>query len=268
MSIEQFESTEVREEAFDGELQRIPIRHDLSNGRWYEFQGAFKPSSTTILNVLSKGSYFENWLKEKGYRADEIGQAAADRGTRMHFNIDSLVNGVSIYPEEMEMPMDEVKLLQGYVQWHKDIKPDIIGHEYCLWGDEPWCGTADNICIIDGKDLPKKIQKVLGMQKRLHLIDYKSGNHYPTHQLQLTSYGLLAKQVFAEQLMKLKQSRPIISVLRLYSFRTEKPRYDWKFYDYDIRGLRHAYNLWVKFNGTEPNLPPKLPEVITLEEKT
>ena len=82
-------------------------RHDL-NGRWYAPIGEtdpvlFKPSVTTILNVWDKGVGFETWLKNNGWRSDEIKDKAAELGTIVHELIDRLVRGEIVNLEQVDI---------------------------------------------------------------------------------------------------------------------------------------------------------------------
>ena len=42
----------------------FPKRHDSPDGRFYEYNGIYKPSVTTVIgNVITKGKGFEDLLK-------------------------------------------------------------------------------------------------------------------------------------------------------------------------------------------------------------
>ena len=240
-------------------------RYDLSSGRWYmrEIDGVeiFKPSVTTVLNVIDKGYGFNKWLGNSfGYEAAmEYATFTADRGTRGHINIQSLIAGIPVPTEGMEDI--EIKMLMGFVQWYNDYKPEILSCEETLWDrDYPVAGTADLVCRIDGK---------------LHLIDYKTGKHYDTHQLQLTAYGQLHKRLHDYEKEEMGDKEPILSVLRLYEWRDNPdmiPKYDWKKYKSDDVSLDHAVQLWKWQNkikdlsGFTPKIIEELPSVLILNE--
>ena len=237
-----------------------PQKLDLPNGRWYlqniDGKDVYKPSVTTVLGVLDKG--MDKWYKTYGFECDRIGQIAMDRGTRVHENIDAMVQGVTLKRVmtngEWNIPDDEWKMLMGWKQWYIDVQPNILYHEYNMWVDsEGFAGTGDCICLIkDAKG-----------NEKFHIIDYKTGKHYPDHQLQLTGYGLLGKGEFDNMLKTFHQEYPLISVLRVYEWR-DTVKYDWKKYKYDEDSFRQIVSLWKKRHGSTPSLPAVLPMEISI----
>lgn len=234
------------------------IRHDLSNGRWYsriiDGKNIFKPSVTTVLGVLGKGIGFERWLGNSfGYEAAmEYANFAADRGTRVHINVQSLLEGIPIptgVGTENAMPPNEIKMLMGFQKWWEDNDPQTLFCEETLWDEKfPLAGTADWIGVIDGK---------------IHLVDWKTGKHYPTHNFQVTAYGDLFMLKYKHLLTEHKQKYPIISVLRLYEWRG-RPKYDWKIYPRNKTALSQVIKLWQWHGNDTPNMPEELPEIIQL----
>lgn len=230
------------------EMNDFIFRHDLKNGRWYTKKDVWKPSATTVINIVDKGFGFEKWLGDSpSYElAMDYARMTADRGTRVHLNVGALLAGQLIQTENLEQIDIETKMLMSFIQWYQDIKPEIIDVEHTMLSPTyPVAGTADLRCYINGK---------------LHVIDFKTGAHYPSHQLQLTAYG----QLTAIEMDLSPEKSPIISVLKLNDWR-KKPTYSWKKYDYDHERLMSAVSLWTWMYGSEPKIEEPLPEVLTLE---
>ncbi|KKM62225.1 hypothetical protein LCGC14_1523760 [marine sediment metagenome] len=236
----------------------FPERHDLGLGRFYQVEDLYKPSDTTILNVIDKGYGFKKWLGDShGYeKAQEYAEFTADRGTRVHLNASELLDGFPIQTdhEENVMPEFEIKCLLGFIKWHEDYKPEILANEICLYDPTfPTAGTADIICLMDGKPWKQK-------GNVLALLDIKTGKDWPIHQLQLTGYGLKFEGLFEE--------KPYLATLGLYEYRKDI-KYRLKTYDYDEGAFVNAYNLWCwQNNWTEEKemvIPEELPKILTLD---
>lgn len=225
----------------------IPTRHDTALGRFYEHEGIMKPSATTVLKIISKGKYFEQWIADfGGYRmVNNYVKEAADRGTRTHINAEALQSGMEVHTEGM--PRDEVLMVMAFEEWVNAVKPKFIASEIAMWHPNyPVAGTADIVCTI---------------RDQLFLIDIKTGGKYDTHELQLTAYGRLYELIYGK--------KPSISVLKL-SVSKGRPKYEAIRYGYADEALAHAIGLW---NWKNPNLPkpPKprieLPEIIKLDKE-
>jgi hypothetical protein len=54
------------------------------------------PRVTKILDIISKGKAFNNWLKDKGKEADTLLSDAGDIGSSLHNRLEEI--GKGIYP--------------------------------------------------------------------------------------------------------------------------------------------------------------------------
>jgi hypothetical protein len=116
----------------------------------------------------------------------------------------------------------------------------------------PWAGTADWVVKIINKK---------GKEERW-LVDFKTGNAYNTHQLQLTSYKILWESLFPEH--------PIdgIACLYLKSGWRKEPNYTFKKYKFDPKTWNEvvAVSEWAN-NSPVPSFPPDLPTTFSLIEE-
>ena len=178
--------------------------------------------------------------------AERIGKEAMEKGTRVHINCEALLKGLPfmITPELIKNNEDEIKMLMGFILWYRETNPEVIETEKMLFHpNHPAAGASDIICKIDGE---------------WWVIDIKTGNHYNTHQLQLTAYGWLVKDIFG-----LKDT-PKIGVLRLYAWKG-KPKYDLKEYEYADSEWTAANILYRWMGASEPSKLPDYPETLSIE---
>jgi|TARA_B100000315_G_scaffold91665_1_gene84373 hypothetical protein len=223
-------------------------RHDSPAGRFYEHNGIYKPSVTTVIsNVITKGKNFERWIGDKGTaEADRIGKEAMERGTRVHLTAESLLNGLpyNITPELIKNHEDEIKMAMGFILWHTNANPEIIGTEKILYhSNHPAAGACDIYCKVGSEHW---------------VVDIKTGNHYNTHQLQLTAYGWLVKDIYG------LEELPKIATLRLYAWKG-KPKYDWHEYKYADSEWTACNILYNWMGAQEPSRLPDYPDVLTLK---
>lgn len=66
------------------------------DNRFYNRNGEYYPSVTSILQYFPKGKFFENWLKDVGHNADVIAKKSADEGTQTHSLIEKYLTGEQI----------------------------------------------------------------------------------------------------------------------------------------------------------------------------
>ena len=209
-------------------------RVDTNIGRCYTpdvmDQSTWKPSVTTMENIISKGIMFERWIANfGGYDkvCDYVGKKADD-GTLVHEYIEDLLNkGKVDLPKDTEEHIK--KYMQSFIEWYNEA--DIIPVELELQlyhKDVPFSGTADLVGYLDGK---------------LVMIDWKTGYEYPTnHQIQLCCYKELFDQIFPKD--------PIKHIYGLYvkSGWRKKPTYKLREYKYDNKISEALDYLW-NFNN-------------------
>lgn len=150
------------------------------NQHWYgihkgkKFLGYF-PSATTILNAYPQGAHLNKWIGENGWNESQrILKEAGARGTKVHDAIELLLDGDQLWSHQFSL--DEWSRINSFVDWYKEVKPEILGVEVALFSKKyGYAGRVDCVCIIDGK---------------LTVIDWKtSGSMYPHFPLQYASYA-------------------------------------------------------------------------------
>lgn len=144
------------------------------NGRFYQADGVWVPSVTTILSVYPKSERFDRWLGESSSYEEAIAKrnAAGDRGTQVHDAIARLIRGEEVDLTDADPKV--AKLTQGFVNWYEATKPRVIASEIFVHGDG-YAGTCDLVCEIDGE---------------VWVIDYKtSAAVYTSYHLQTAAYA-------------------------------------------------------------------------------
>jgi hypothetical protein len=156
--------------------------------RWYynEKLGIYRPSSSWISSYYPKGIAFYKWLGEKGWNeAEAIKHEAGNRGTRVHMAVEALTKGATIAMTDMapnqntgfmeEFSVEEWEAIMSFVDWYKEVKPEIISLEQTVENSETnYAGTLDLKCRINGQ---------------IWIIDYKTSQYiWPSHEIQLSSY--------------------------------------------------------------------------------
>jgi len=195
------------------------FRIDTNVGRCYTpdpmNEKAWKPSVTTMENIISKGNMFERWIANfGGYdKVCEYVGKKADDGTLVHEYIEELIkNGIVSLPYATENHIK--KYMLSFIEWWTSTKIITVGTEVQLYHDDiPFSGTADFLCYIDGK---------------LCMIDFKTGNEYPTsHQIQLCCYKELFDKIFPNDRIE------HIYCLYVKSGWRKKPNFKLREYKYD-----------------------------------
>ena len=70
---------------------------NVLDSRFYQRNGKYYPSVTSILNYFPKNQFFHSWLKDVGHNSDIIVQKAAKEGTQVHNAIEQYLNGEEIH---------------------------------------------------------------------------------------------------------------------------------------------------------------------------
>lgn len=228
------------------------FRIDTNVGRCYTpdpmNEQAWKPSVTTLENVISKGAIFEKWIANfGGYdKVSEYVGRKADDGTLVHEYIEQLIKG-DVISLPLDTPEHIKKFILSFIEWWDNTEIIPVGTEIQLYHDDiNFSGTADFICYIEGK---------------LCMIDFKTGNEYPTtHQIQLSCYKELFDRIFPEDTID------HIYCLYVKSGWRKKPTFKLREYKYDSTISGALNYLWM-FNNranktkiiskTENQLPNK-----------
>ena len=156
-------------------------------------------SSTTILNVLSKGYGFNTWLKTHGNDCDRLMNEAATKGTIIHVCCSIIAGGedlrtdTKLYDKGNTYEITEAiyNNILAFKKFYNEHRPVIKAIELSLYSrDIPFAGTADYILVMADKNGNPK----------LCIVDIKTGKEYPkSHELQLVSYKLLFDAIYGKE---------------------------------------------------------------------
>ena len=134
------------------------------------------------------------------------------------------------------------KRLMGFERFWEDYKPITFASEIQLHHkDVPFCGTADFVGMITNPKTEKS---------EITLVDYKTGNPYKVHQIQLSAYAMIWNKLFP----KYKITK--VATLHLKDTWIKKPTYTLKYYKIDYNLVKNAYDLWVWNNENAKGDPP------------
>ncbi len=175
------------------------LRITSLNERWYSRniinkktglkERVYYPSSTWISGYYPKGVYFHKWLAGKGWsEVEALKQAAADRGSRVHYACQDLDEGKEIKITEKyinpstgkkeELSKDEVDCIISYRNFIDELRPELFANEITSFGDV-YAGTADKIFGIKE-----------GKYRQIWIVDLKTSQSiWPEHELQISSYS-------------------------------------------------------------------------------
>ena len=251
----------------------------LSNGRWYHAIGDtnvnnWKPSVTTVLSVIDKGSGFNAWNRNYSHMADPYMKYAAIKGSITHYSIDDLVNGKTVTAQDIwnmiEAESDEswkvfgskknmaqqvMRNIESFMAFWEECDPIPIAAEYPILTD-----------LYGGRlDLIVQIKKTKNSKKRSTvMIDIKTGGSYFSHALQNSAY----KNAWDNE----HPDIPIDYIAGLYvtSEYRDRPTYKLKYqnymYDEFLQALKlwHAINKPVKADAVKPKLNKKTRTVFSL----
>lgn len=159
----------------DSENNRI----EFLDARFYQKDGQYFPSVTTILEAYPKGPAFYEWLKMMGDKADEVRDSFGKRGSVVHNLTEQydLGNEVSLFDDfGAKYTSFEWAMFERYVEFSERFKPEVLLIEanYCN-ADLGFGGTLD---------------RVVKMKDKTVLIDIKTSNYLHNHYwLQMAAYS-------------------------------------------------------------------------------
>lgn len=206
-------------------LNNNTIQIKINGQRWYLNNNQLKISVTQMLKIVDKGIGFQKWLgnSDSYAQAMQYAHMKADRGTTVHDDIATLLKGGKIDREGMKEW--RIKRLKAFDKFMDKYKPVPIQIEKPLINNDlPYAGTGDLIANIDGKTI---------------LVDWKTGNTYKSHQIQLTCYYYLYDGVIDEMWL---QRLPEYQTNYVY---LPKPKKFIKPIDKEI--IESIYNIWYWF---------------------
>jgi hypothetical protein len=157
----------------------------FTDGRFYiNDDGQYYPSVTTLLEAYPKPYALLQWMKEVGSQADQVRDAAGERGSTVH-NLTELYDKgheVSLIGDngKPSYGLQEWAMFERYVEFthrHQPLHHYIEQSVICP--DMGCAGTIDRICEINGRN---------------YILDIKTSNGvYNSYWLQLAAYRRMAK---------------------------------------------------------------------------
>jgi hypothetical protein len=152
---------------------------------YYDHNGEFVPSVTTILEAYPKDAHFFKWLKEVGTDADAIRDEAGRRGSVVHQLTEQYDAGEEVsllnMDGNLQYKMLEWSMFERYVEFSTRFKPEIIMSEQNFVNSFlGFAGTLDRVIKMNGLT---------------YLIDIKTSNViHDSYWLQLAAYRELLLQ--------------------------------------------------------------------------
>ena len=237
-------------------------RKDTSIGRTY-----YNPddedrkcvySSTTILNVLSKGYGFNTWLKTHGNDCDRLMNEAATKGTIIHVCCSVIAGGDDLRTDTKlydkgntyEITEDIYHNILAFKKFYNEHRPVIKAIELSLYSrDIPFAGTIDYVLVLNGKD----------GQPKLAIVDIKTGKEYPkSHELQLVSYKLLFDAIYGEEYCIIDEMYCL--------YLKDNGNYKLKKYRFNSQEWLSAVHLFHYMNSNAYGKMPKIKEEFQMDE--
>lgn len=248
-----------------------------------------------LANGIGYDSWLGN---SHGYSAAmDYANERARIGTVVHEIIRELYSGLDLnYENQWYDPVEEQTIalsreIQEYIEsyrvFHDNYKPQVIACETSLFNpDLEWAGTADLVCMLDSRIY---INGVIGSLKRKYkkasveyknwldeeiaknerklakagepqrwLIDFKTGNEYPSHWPQLISYKMAWDSISEEKIDR-------IGCLYLKSGYKLRPAYKLTEHKFNPELWESILKIDNLMNRPKPSFKLELPDSIKLE---
>lgn len=158
----------------------------IDGKRYYLVEGSYFPSVTSVLSSLSKDG-LQAWIDKVGVeKAEQIKNAAADRGTKLHQMCEDYLHNKPDYGKGM-MPTI-VALFKQVKPWLDEHVDFIYGNELALFSKTLYtAGRCDLIAQIDGKPA---------------ILDFKTSTNekkedwIESYFLQVTAYSIMFEEMY------------------------------------------------------------------------
>lgn len=149
---------------------------------YYDADGAYVPSVTTILNAYPKGPEYYQWLKKVGTDADEIRDAAGERGSTVHNLTERYDAGeeVSLLSDNggFKYRMDEWAMFERYTTFINKYNPVML--------------LSEQTFISQGLGFAGTIDRIMTIGTTNYMVDIKtSSSIWESYWLQLAAYRKL-----------------------------------------------------------------------------
>lgn len=137
----------------------------------------YVPSVTKVLDIISKGEHFNNWLKKNGANSDKLVSEAADFGTNIHNFLELIGKGIAVNLDALTPK--QRRCVEAFNKWKEENVQEFVETEQSICTPD-YGGTLDAII---------KIKNTNRGEGELAILDYKtSGYIYDTYDLQVAAY--------------------------------------------------------------------------------
>ncbi|MCL6611205.1 MAG: PD-(D/E)XK nuclease family protein [Peptococcaceae bacterium] len=208
--------------------------------RWYQINGQFYPSVTTVLGII-RHPYLERWRGRLGNEeADRVLAEAGDIGSRVHDACEAINTGREWYAQDAQTEA----MVLAYQNWFKaTVKRIVLAETPVVCRTYRYAGRLDLLVVLKGDKLPT-------------LIDIKTSNNiYQDVPLQLAAYKYALEQAG----FRIKR-RLVVHIDKQEPGRLTTIEY--QEHDRDFNLFLYALALWRHFQG---NWRPRPEEITKLE---
>lgn len=266
------------------ENEKKIVRHDSETGRFYEIDGQFYPSATTILEAYPMSFYLREFLQENTKaEAERKKNEAAIRGSKIHHTIELILAGRVVSNEGITL--DQIKFLgltdqklirylqepfteredtmmRGFMQFWEDYTPKVIKSEEIVFSTKyRFAGTLDSILKIYLPQTAKSLAAVKESGKKTPprkslkvLVDFKTGKAlYPEYDLQVGAYWQALKE------MGRVKGKVHVALLQLG---INKCGYKFKFVEDPKKAFQDFLKVKETWEMVNPNAAPKTYEFL------
>lgn len=164
------------------QIQFIDARYYTKDHKvWY-------PGISEILNTVSKGRQYEQWLKATGFNADYLAKIAMEQGSNVHAAIQFYLQGNELSFGDINKPnytRKEWEMVSKFVDFYEEFKPKTI--------------EIEKVLVSDILKFGSQLDYVCELNKEIWIIDHKSGGIYDTAYMQVSAYVQLWNEYFPHQ---------------------------------------------------------------------
>jgi hypothetical protein len=208
------------------------------------------PSVTWVLDYFPKDKFFTNWLKANGEDADNIRDAAADRGNVIHnaithiergneLRVDTLLNGKE---GARQMTGEEIEAVFSYLAWKRESGMQTV--------------LADETVVSRELGVAGTLDLFMEDEEAYWLIDVKTGKTVvPSYHSQVAVYKHGLFEDMPEGL-KLKKDKPVKLAILQVGYTMNKKKFKFTEVEDEADALldfKMAYHFWKRSNdGKQP----------------
>ena len=182
------------------EFREDEKRVDIFNERFYKIGDKFYRNVTTILNIVSKGVHYDEWLKQTGYNSEIIVDRAGKFGTAFHQLVERylLEETVKYHDNQHLGDQTATALWERFMLWLDFWKELNEKHKVTY---KP--SGIEFICYDEVFEYAGTIDLVAGVDDKLEIFDWKTGNYLGNKEkLQMSAYMNALKEMAGKEVSK------------------------------------------------------------------